>query len=91
MHNPYKHIIVTEQTVPIFIDFERAHKTEKPQNVTQFCQYVLANKNLLAEKGLPVVDKKKMMGAAKEYKDAVVAGELKKKHLNEILKVVSGE
>ncbi len=37
MHHPYKHIIITKKK-PVMIDFERARKTLKPQNVTQFCE-----------------------------------------------------
>jgi O-6-methylguanine DNA methyltransferase len=44
MSNPYKHVIVRktkEGYRPVLIDFERAHKTLRPQNVTQFFQYLL--------------------------------------------------
>lgn len=43
MHNPYKHIII-ENRKPVMIDFERAYKTEKPKNVTQFCQFLMSKK-----------------------------------------------
>ncbi len=43
MHNPHKHIII-ENKKPVMIDFERAYKTEKPKNVTQFCQYLMSRK-----------------------------------------------
>jgi len=40
MHTPYKHIIVRKGK-PVLLDFERCRKTEKPKNVTQFCQFLL--------------------------------------------------
>jgi putative serine/threonine protein kinase len=43
MHNPYKHIIIRNKK-PVMIDFERAYKTEKPKNVTQFCQFIMSRK-----------------------------------------------
>ena len=41
MHNPRKHIIIGKEI--IMIDFERTKKTERPKNVTQFCQYIVRN------------------------------------------------
>jgi len=38
MHRPLKHVIVGKQIV--MIDFERARRVERLQNVTQFCQYI---------------------------------------------------
>lgn len=43
MHNPYKHIFIKNRKVKM-IDFERAHFTEKPKNVTQFCQFLMSTK-----------------------------------------------
>lgn len=40
MHNPYKHIII-QKGRPVMIDFERCRKTNKPKNITQFCQFLL--------------------------------------------------
>lgn len=39
MHNPKKHILVGKKIV--MIDFERCTKSERPKNVTQFCQYLV--------------------------------------------------
>jgi len=39
MTRPLKHVLVNRNKVTL-IDFERARKTEKPHNVTQFCQFV---------------------------------------------------
>ena len=50
MHHPLKHIIV-HRGRPVLIDFERMHRTRKPQNVTQFVQFVCALKEVLERKG----------------------------------------
>lgn len=39
MHHPVKHIIVTGSKA-VLIDFERCRRTERPKNVTQFCQFL---------------------------------------------------
>lgn len=44
MCNPYKHIIITKTNKVVLIDFERSRFTEKPSNITQFFQYLSANK-----------------------------------------------
>ena len=41
MNHPSKHIIISNKIV--LIDFERAKFTKRPQNVTQFCQYLIKN------------------------------------------------
>ena len=58
MHHPYKHVIIGEKVV--MIDWERAHKTLKPSNVTQFCQYLTSTKfgGMLKEKGLILIKRK---------------------------------
>lgn len=68
----------------VLIDFERTHVTEKPKNVTQFCQYVTSakNKKILKEKALNI-DKKKVMSAAKRYKKRMTEDNLK-----EIIKLI---
>ncbi len=68
MHHPYKHIIVTPREGPVMIDFERCHETEKPQNVTQFVEYICRLKPVLEKNGL-VIDVEKLRVAAKEYKE----------------------
>lgn len=69
MTNPRKHIIVTPEKKVVLIDFERAHKTPRPHNVTQFCQYVASDKmqTLLKNKGI-IISKKQLFFLAKEYK-----------------------
>jgi len=39
MANPYKHILIKNGKVKM-IDFERCYYSDKPKNVTQFCQFV---------------------------------------------------
>ncbi|MBW2996546.1 methyltransferase domain-containing protein [Candidatus Woesearchaeota archaeon] len=67
MHNPYKHIIVGKKTV--LIDFERTHASEKPKNVTQFCQFVSSKKvmQILKRKGFSF-NKGDVNAAAQRYK-----------------------
>lgn len=67
MHNPFKHIIIDKK--PVMIDFERTHATEKPKNVTQFCQYVTGTRilNILKKKGFKF-NKSQITSAAQKYK-----------------------
>ena len=69
MHRPLKHIIVKRKT-PCLVDFERAHYSPKPKNVTQFCQFVTGNRlsELFKSKGI-FADKKKAIKFAKSYKN----------------------
>jgi predicted Ser/Thr protein kinase len=68
MHIPIKHIIV-KGNEGFMIDFERCYKTEKPKNVTQFCQFIMSNtlKHLLRKKGLKI-NKKILLKELKNYK-----------------------
>lgn len=67
MTNPYKHVIVGKKTV--LVDFERAHYDQHPQNVTQFCQYILRNHGLLSSKGMSF-KKDELIALAKHYKNS---------------------
>ena len=79
MHRPLKHIIVTEDNVPVLIDFERIHSTQKPKNVTQFLQFlsskpvldILKQKKFKEFKGWWVDSKEKILGMAKKYKRGI--------------------
>lgn len=53
MHRPLKHIIV-KGTTPTLIDFERAHKSDKPKNVTQFVQFLCVIAPELRKKGFSI-------------------------------------
>lgn len=54
MTRPIKHILMTKGDKPVMIDFERAHFTQRPHNVTQFCQFLTSGhlKFSLASKGI---------------------------------------
>jgi len=70
MHHPVKHVIIEEKTKnPVLVDFERCRDTEKPKNVTQFCQFIASEalEGLFKEKGI-VIDREKMRELAKKYK-----------------------
>jgi len=71
--NPYKHILIKNGKV-VMIDFERCYKSEKPKNVTQFCQYLIKKK----------IVGKKIIKLLKKYKD-----KQDEKNFNEILEFLS--
>jgi putative serine/threonine protein kinase len=85
MHHPYKHIIITKKTKPVLLDFERANNTEKPSNVTQFCQFITSTNlhSLLNKKGFKI-NIRKVRAAAKKYKHNI-----NKKNFEEIIKIIS--
>jgi putative serine/threonine protein kinase len=64
--NPYKDIIISDGK-PTLIDFERCKKTNKPQNVTQFLQYIARNQENLARNDI-IIDKEKLFSLGKDYK-----------------------
>ena len=70
MHNPYKHILVRGKKV-VMIDFERAHKTIKPKNVSQFCQFM--SKRLGFK-----VDMKKFVKLLREYRKSYSENDFKR-------------
>ena len=78
MHHPLKHVIISKNKAHL-IDFERAHYTNDPKNVTQFCQFVTGGyaSNILSEKGINI-SRKKVIELAKVYKSRMSAGNLKK-------------
>ncbi len=66
MHRPIKNLIITKKG-PVFIDFERAHFTQDPKNVTQFVQFVISlSKTVL--KGRIKVDMNRIIELSKIYK-----------------------
>jgi len=65
MHHPLKHVIIGKSIK--MIDFERARYTKDPKNVSQFCQFVMSLKFVLAKKGIKV-KKDKIICLAKNYK-----------------------
>jgi len=64
MHHPLKHILVGTQ--PVMIDFERARYSEKPQNITQFCQFLGHISKELELKGFHVTQEQ-MINISKDY------------------------
>lgn len=68
MHRPVKHIIISKGKA-VMIDFERCRKTEKPQNVTQFCQFLMSSNihPLLEKKGIRF-EKEKLILLLKDYR-----------------------
>ena len=68
MHKPLKHIIIYKNS-PKFIDFERAKFSQKPKNLTQFCQFLTSKKvsAILRKKGI-IINKKILKKFLKDYK-----------------------
>ncbi len=75
MTHPYKHILIErkgddiKELKAVMIDFERCKYTNKPKNVTQFCQYLSRPlvEELLTLKGLDY-DPEKVKELGMEYK-----------------------
>lgn len=67
LHHPLKHIIINK--IPKMIDFERCYYTNKPKNLTQFCQFLLSKKvfSILNKKSIKI-NKKSFIGLLKVYK-----------------------
>ncbi len=68
MHNPFKHIIINKNIK--LIDFERCSYTNKPKNVTQFCQYLCKFKKILENKKIRF-NIENVRKAAKAYKENI--------------------
>tara|TARA_Y100000310_G_scaffold345268_1_gene463288 strand:+ start:43879 stop:45066 length:1188 start_codon:yes stop_codon:yes gene_type:complete len=78
MHHPFKHILIKGKK-PIMIDFERCHKTIKPKNITQFCQFLIGKKikHLLIKKKINI-NRDNLIKAAKVYKNKISPKNLEK-------------
>ncbi len=77
MTRPRKHVIVPAKAAgkgkgiaPVMIDFERCRRSDRPKNVTQFCQYLTLaeNSKMLSEKGISI-GKAEVIKAARAYKE----------------------
>jgi len=81
MTRPRKHVIITsekskenlkqkQKLVSVMIDFERCRRTDKPKNVTQFCQFItLAENSRILEQKNIFIDKNEMINTARNYKE----------------------
>ena len=54
----------------VLIDFERCKETAKPQNVTQFLQYIAKIKSTLEKKGL-IISREDLSSLGKAYKTSL--------------------
>lgn len=69
MHRPFKHIIVDKHK-PCMIDFERCKYSQKPKNVTQFCQFLSGGRFVIILKKKKLsIGRDKIMHLAKIYKN----------------------
>ena len=66
LHNPVRHIIINKKVN--MIDFERCYLTNRPKNVTQFCQFILQQIKILKNKGFKL-NKNKLINLLKKYKN----------------------
>ena len=68
MHHPLKHVIVSKNKAYL-LDFERAHYSQNPKNVTQFCQFLTGGHltEILLNKQIKL-GKNKVRSLAKIYK-----------------------
>ncbi len=64
-NHPIKHIIMSREKEPIFIDFERCYLSKKPKNLTQFCQFLMSKPFSSYIK----LNKKKLIPLLKKYKN----------------------
>jgi len=67
LHHPQKHIIVDDLNRPVMIDFERCSKVERPQNVTQFIEFLARVDKELVKKQIKL-PRELLKKAAQEYK-----------------------
>jgi release factor glutamine methyltransferase len=67
--NPHKDIIITREKKAVMIDFERCKRSDKPQNVTQFLQYITRKKGDLESRGIKV-SRERLITLGKAYKDS---------------------
>ena len=80
MHHPIRHVVIKNKIVKL-LDFERANKTKKPKNVTQFIQFLITNPmNDLLKKKRIIIKREKLIPLAKIYKK-----DINKKNYNFIL------
>ena len=79
MHHPHKHILINEHGKIKLIDFERCRRTEKPKNLTQFCQFLTSTEfgELLKKKRINI-DPEKIKNLTKNYKRTYSESTLKK-------------
>ena len=69
MHRPVKHILITKDKEIKMIDFERAHYTDHPKNLTQFCQFLTGVRlgSIFKKKEIKL-NKKNILTLAKKYR-----------------------
>jgi predicted Ser/Thr protein kinase len=70
MNNPYKHIYFFNKK-PMMIDFERAKSSQKPRNVSQFCQYICSRFGLDHKVLIPLIKKYKMDYSDRSFREII--------------------
>ena len=77
MHRPLTNVLITKENKVKLIDFERMHKSKKPHNVTQFCQFLINRANFLRKKGFTFTKNQIINFAVKYKKDKSYFKDLK--------------
>ncbi len=70
MHNPFKHILINgtgNNLKSSLVDFERSIITNRPKNITQFCQYLRSHSFKTRSNDLLNVDVEIITNFSKEY------------------------
>jgi len=67
LKNPYKHIFFYKKKA-MMIDFERAKISNKPKNVTQFCQYICNKFRIDPKKLAPIMKDYKKSNSENDFK-----------------------
>lgn len=66
MHRQWKHVIIGKKTT--MLDFERMHRTDKPHNATQTCQFLINARKTLEKKKIKI-NMKQLIELARQYKN----------------------
>ena len=70
MLRPFKNVVITSDFHAVLIDFERCIEKERPNNVTQFCQFLASEMMQEHYKRLEMrVPRTKVLMLAKDYKE----------------------
>lgn len=79
MTNPYKDLLINKNLDVSIIDFERCRFTNRPKNVTQFCQFLVKGKMHLLLSDLGVfLTRERMSNLAESYKSGLKESEFNK-------------
>ncbi|MBW3020055.1 hypothetical protein KY334_02055 [Candidatus Woesearchaeota archaeon] len=70
MMRPFKNVVIKKRNIPVLIDFERCHYTQKPKNVTQLLQYMWKQR-LIEKDFIDLIQEYKKDVSEKNYKKII--------------------